>query len=175
MEESVRTENGKSLIGTVREWGGLLPHRMVPSEWEYFRARSMFRVEQERFPFGLPEWTGGVHPCTDGETVWIPKGASEVCISLLLHETAHALLHYPAGPNPNFVDPVGGLSSTLEAEACAAAYLAAQALDQAPLHNGRYLAMWEGDREVFGKDCKERVVNAAREMVGAFSGVSEAA
>ena len=158
-----------ALLDVVSRWALRIPNRGVLKDWGCFKANSIFRVEQEIFPPGLPDWTGGKYPCTDGETVCVPHGPVEACISILLHETAHALLHYANGPDPSFEDPDTGFASLLEAEACAAAYLAAVALGQAPLYNKSYLEVWEGDVETFKRDSKEKVMKAATRIADRYS------
>lgn len=79
-------------------------------------------------------------------------------ISILLHEISHCLLHYPNGPDPGVEDPSLAqvrengdtdllFQSPMEAEASAAAFLAARMLSLPDIHNENYLSLWrdEGD------------------------------
>ena len=140
---------------------------------------SPFPVKHSDFP-KTPEGYPAEHPCADGGTIWIPLiGNPDVMISQFLHELAHCLLHYPNGRDPDMEDPVLAqvretgnhdllFESPMEAEACAAAYLAARMLSLPDSHNETYLSIWRGDMDKFRRESLSRCISAAKAIAANY-------
>ncbi len=156
-----------TLLDLLNTLQGKLPTYPMEPNFEFFKEHSPITVEQENFPEeiqkkGLPR----EYPCTDGETLWIPRvGDDAKKIDCLLHETGHALLHYPNGPDINFWDPAPNyFASQLEAEACSTAYLTQGAFGLPSYHNLSYLSMWQGDVTEFEQTSLNRILEAAEKL-----------
>jgi len=148
--------------------------------WGELKRRCRFPVKDSDFPQNVPAGYPARHPCSDGATIWVPEEIpTPLKISYFLHELAHCELHYPSGPNPDLEDPILArvrdtgdqgllLQSIMEAEACAAAFLAAKALQLPDPHNQAYLSIWNGDVEAFERESLAHVEGAAQAIIDRY-------
>ena len=163
----------------LNEWAWEFGYRDLPLTVDFLKRYSPLPVEEDpkkwpkKMPHAMPNGVGGIVPCTDGATIWMPsKMNGRLGVGVFLHELAHTYLHFPDGPNIELEDPwlkTGEpFSSVWEAEVSAVAYIVQMICEGEPdcSYNIMFLKLWTGDENELQR---ERIMEAVGKIIEHYS------